>query len=119
MRSRKRWVILRVTRLLLLSPQSRRGSGRDLTEELARALARFEFTAHRLVVLTKKKENRGPLGLYVKRLGKRWQVMSPIGSGTVTFETTDPALLFDYAHRGQLGHEIRNAEKFRMLAHET
>jgi hypothetical protein len=93
--------------------------GWDLTEELARTLPRFEFVAHWLAVVTKKKENRGPLGLYVKHLGKKWQVVSPIGGGTVTFETTDPALLFDYARRGQLGREIRNAEEFRILAHEA
>lgn len=92
--------------------------GCDLTGELARALPRFEFIAHWLAVVTKKKENRGPLGLYVKHVGKRWQVVSPIGGGTVMFETTDPALLFDYARRGQLGREIRNAEEFRILAHE-
>ena len=92
--------------------------GRDLTGGLARTLPRFEFIAHWLAVVTKKKENRGPLGLYVRRVGKRWQVVSPIGGGTVTFETTDPALLFDYARRGQLGREIRNAEEFRILAHE-
>jgi hypothetical protein len=91
----------------------------DLTGKLARTLPRFEFIAHWLAVVTKKKENRGPLGLYVKHLGKRWQVVSPIGGGTVTFETTDPALLFDYARRGQLGGEIRNAEEFRILAHEA
>lgn len=93
--------------------------GRDLTGELARTLPRFEFIAHWLAVVTRKKENRGPLGLYVKRVGKRWQVVSPIGGGTVMFETTDPALLFDYARRGQLGHEIRRAEEFRILAFEA
>ena len=92
--------------------------GRDLTGELARTLPRFEFIAHWLAVVTKKKENRGPLGLYVKHVGKKWQVVSPIDGGTVTFETTNPALLFDYARRGQLGREIRNAEEFRILAHE-
>lgn len=89
-----------------------------ITEEQARTMPRFEFIAHWLVVITKKKENRGPLGLYVKRVGKRWQIVSPIGGGTVTFETTDPALLFDYARRGQLGRDIRDAEEFRSLAYE-
>jgi hypothetical protein len=87
--------------------------GRELTGELARSMPRFEFIAHWLAVVTKKKENRGPLGLYVKRVGKRWQIMSPIGGGTVTYETPDPALLFDYARRGQLGPDIRDAEEFR------
>ena len=91
---------------------------RMITEEQARAMPRFEFIAHWLTVLTKKKENRGPLGLYVKRVGKRWQIMSPVGGGTVTYETTDPALLFDYARRGQLGPHIRDAEEFRGLAYQ-
>ena len=89
-----------------------------ITEELARKLPRFEFIAHWLVTVTKKKENRGPLGLYVKRIGKRWQILSPVGGGTVTYETADPALLFDYARRGQLGSDIRDAEEFRGLAYQ-
>ena len=89
-----------------------------ITEEQARALSRFEFIAHWLAVVTKKKENRGPLGLYVKHAGKRWQVVSPVGGGTVTYETADPALLFDYARRGQLGSHIRDAEEFRGLAYQ-
>ena len=89
-----------------------------ITEEQARTLPRFEFIAHWLAVVTKKKENRGPLGLYVKRVGKRWQIVSPVGGGTVTYETADPALLFDYARRGQLGSHIRDAEDFRGLAYQ-
>lgn len=94
-----------------------RGRGM-ITEEQARAMPRFEFIAHWLVVVTKKKENRGPLGLYVKRVGKLWQIVSPVGGGTVTYETADPALLFDYARRGQLGPHIRDAEEFRGLAYQ-
>lgn len=89
-----------------------------ITEELARELPRFEFIAHWLAVVTRKKENRGPLGLYVRRHGKRWQIVSTVWGGTVTFETTDPALLFDYARRGQLGPHIRDAEEFRGLAYQ-
>jgi hypothetical protein len=85
----------------------------QITEEQAREMPRFDFIAHWLAIVTKKKQNRGPLGLYVRRVGKRWQVMSPIGGGTVTYETIDPALLFDYARRGQLGTHIRDAEEFR------
>lgn len=81
-------------------------------------MPRYEFIAHWLVYVTKKKANRGPLGLYVRRVGKRWQIVSPIGGGTVTYETPDPALLFDYARRGQLGPDIRDAEEFRALAYE-
>lgn len=99
--------------------KSRRPSGpREITEQQAREMSRFEFIAHWLVFVTRKKANRGPLGLYVRRSGKRWQVMSPIGGGTVTYQTTDPALLFDYARRGQLGRDIRDAEEFRILAFE-
>jgi hypothetical protein len=89
-----------------------------LTEDQARAMPRFDFIAHWLAVVTKKKENRGPLGLWVKHVGTRWQIMSPVGGGTVTFETTDPALLFDYARRGQLGRDIRDAEEFRAQAYQ-
>jgi hypothetical protein len=89
-----------------------------ITEEQARAMPRFDFIAHWLTIITKKKENRGPLGLYVKRVGKRWQIVSPVGGGTVTYETADPALLFDYARRGQLGSHIRDAEEFRGLAYQ-
>jgi hypothetical protein len=89
-----------------------------ITEELARALPRFEFIAHWLATVTKKKENRGRLGLWVRRRGKIYQVVSPVGGGTVTYETRYPALLFDYARRGQLGPEIRDAEAFRGLAFE-
>ena len=89
-----------------------------ITEEQARAMPRFDFIAHWLTVVTTKKENRGPLGLYVKRVGKRWQIVSPVGGGTVTYETADPALLFDYARRGQLGPHIRDAEEFRGLAYQ-
>lgn len=93
--------------------------GRDLTGELALSLPRFEFIAHWLAVVTRKKENRGPLGLYVRHVGKKWQIVSPIGGGSITFETMDPGRLFDYARRGQLGPLIRDAEEFRTLAYET
>ena len=89
-----------------------------ITEEQARALPRFEFIARWLAVVTKKKQSRGPLGLYVKHVGKRWQIVSPVGGGTVTYETADPALLFDHARRGQLGSHIRDAEEFRGLAYQ-
>ena len=87
--------------------------GRDLTGEIARTLPRFEFIAHWLAVVTKKKENRGPLGYYVRKVGRQWRIYSPIGGGTVVYATPDPALLFDYARRTQLGPDIRDAEEFR------
>ena len=103
-----------------VAPAKRFVLGRGtITEEQARSMPRFEFIAHWLVVVTRKKDNRGPLGLYVKRSGKRWQIVSPVGGGTVTYQTTDPALLFDYARRGQLGTHIRDAEDFRGLAFQS
>lgn len=106
-------------RILAFAAPVKPGLGRHvITEEQARTMPRFDFIAHWLAVVTRKKENRGPLGLYVKRVGKRWQIMSPVGGGTITFETTDPALLFDYARRGQLGSHIRDAEEFRGEAYQ-
>ena len=100
-------------------PKKKISLGRNvITEEQARTMPRYEFIAHWLAVVTRKKKNRGPLGLYVRHVGKRWQVVSPVGGGTVTYETTDPALLFDYARRGQLGSDIRNAEEFRGEAYQ-
>lgn len=108
-----------IAEVLAAAPKRKQTLGRFvITEEQARAMPRFEFIAHWLAVVTRKKVNRGPLGLHVKRVGKRWQVVSPIGGGTVTYETTDPALLFDYVRRGQLGRDIRDAEEFRGLAFE-
>jgi hypothetical protein len=101
------------------STSKKPGLGRYvITEEQARTMPRFDFIAHWLTIVTRKKENRGPLGLYVRRVGKSWQIVSPIGGGTVTFETTDPALLFDYARRGQLGSDIKDAEAFRGEAYQ-
>jgi hypothetical protein len=89
-----------------------------ITGDLARTLPRFEFIARYLVAATRKKSDRGPLGLYVRKVGKWWRIYSPVDKGTITYQTTDPALLFDYARRGQLGHYVRSAEEFRGLAFE-
>ena len=90
-----------------------------ITEEQARAMPRFDFIAHWLAVVTKNKENREIAhGKRVRRVGKRWQVVSPIGGGTVEYETPDADRLFDYARRGPLGWHIRNAEEFRALSHQ-
>lgn len=88
-----------------------------ITERMARELPRFDFIARWLVVATRKKANRGPLGLYVRRQGGAYEIVSPIGGGTVTYRTPDPARLFDHARRGQLGAEIRRAEDFRTEAY--
>lgn len=84
-----------------------------ITGEQARTMARFEFVAHWLALETRKKANRGPLGLYVKRVGKEWRIYSPVAGGTVMFGSSDPSLLYDYARRTQLGTIIRDAEGFR------
>lgn len=88
-----------------------------ITEQMAREMPRFEFIAHWLVAVTRKKSNRGRLGLWVRRRGEAYEVVSPIGGGTVTYATRDPALLFDYVRRGQLGVNVRDAEEFRALAY--
>jgi hypothetical protein len=88
-----------------------------ITEQMAREMPRFEFIAHWLVNVTRKKANRGRLGLWVRRRGGSFEVVSPIGGGTVTYATKDPALLFDYVRRGQLGTNVRDAEEFRTLAY--
>jgi len=91
----------------------------DITGEQARSMPRFEFIAHWLAVVTRKKENRDlAQGKRVKRVGSRWQIVSPVGGGTVEYETPDADRLFDYARRGPLGWHIRNAEEFRALAHQ-
>lgn len=97
----------------ILSPRALGRQSRMITGELARTMPRFEFIAGWLIYVTRKKANRGPLGLYVKRVGGEWRIYSPIGGGTITYRTHDPALLFDYARRTQLGPDIRDAETFR------
>jgi hypothetical protein len=89
-----------------------------ITAAQALSMPRFEFIAHWLVVLTRKKENLGPLGIRVRHAAKTYSVVSPIGGGTVVYATKDPALLFDYVRRTQLGPLVRDADEFRVLAHE-
>ncbi len=96
----------------------RRRAG-EITGSMATSMPRFAFIAHWLTAVTRKKENRGPLGLFVRRAGKKWQVRSPVGGGTTTFETGDPAMLYDYVRRGQLGSDVRDAEHFRVAAFEA
>jgi hypothetical protein len=88
----------------------------EITGELARKLPRYEFIALWLVAVTKKKANRGPLGLHVVKARGEYRVMSSIGGGTIVYQTKDPSLLFDYARRTQLGTETRAADQFRELA---
>lgn len=90
-----------------------------ITEQDARRMPRFDFIAHWLVVVTKKKGNRGLLGLWVRRRGQSYEVVSPIGGGTVTYATKSPDLLFDYVRRGQLGTHVRDADEFRALAYQA
>lgn len=89
----------------------------SITEEQARSMPRFDFIAHWLAVVTRKKENRDlAKGKRVRRVGDRWQIV--YSNGLVEYETPDTDRLFDYARRGPLGWHIRNAEEFRILAHE-
>ncbi len=88
-----------------------------ITDEQARTMPRFEFIAHFLTVVTRKKENREfAQGKRVRRVGARWQVVSPLG--VVEYETPDADRLFDYARRGPLGWWIRKAEDFRVEAYQ-
>jgi len=96
-------------------PRARRDA---LTGDAATSMPRFDFIARWLVVVTRKKANRGPLGLHVRKVGKEWRIYSPVGGGTVTFATRDPSMLFDHARRGQLGADIRDADAFRVEAFE-
>ncbi len=89
----------------------------EITEAQALALPRFEFIAHWLEVVTRKKEGRIlSRGKRVKRTRGRWQIV--YSNGLVEYETPDADLLFDYARRGPLGWHIRAAEEFRALAHQ-
>jgi hypothetical protein len=88
-----------------------------ITEEQARTMPRFEFIAHWLATVTKKKENRDlAQGRRVKHVRGQWQIVYP--SGLVEYETPDADRLFDYARRGPLGWHIRRAEDFRAEAYQ-
>lgn len=89
----------------------------QITEDQARTLPRFDFIAHWLAVVTKKKENRDlAQGKRVRYRYGRWQIV--YSNGLVEYETPDADRLFDYARRGPLNWHIRNAEEFRGLAHQ-
>jgi hypothetical protein len=88
-----------------------------ITAENAIAMPRFEFIALWLVETTRKKSQR-PMGKHVVHTRGVYKIMSPIGGGVTEYETTDPALLFDYARRGVLGPLIRDADDFRSYAHQ-
>lgn len=97
------------------STKHRTGRG-TITAAQAVELPRFEFLAHWLAVVTRKKANRGPLGKQVKRVGALWKIVYP--NGLVEYETAEADRLIDYARRGELGPHIRDAEEFRILAHQ-
>ena len=88
-----------------------------ITEQDALTMPRFDFIARWLVLVTKHKRNRGPLGQFVRRRGKVYEVMSGTTTPVVVYRTQDPDRLFDYARRTQLGSEIRRAEDFRTEAY--
>lgn len=88
-----------------------------ITEEQALTMPRFEFIAHFLWVVTRKKENRTLAhGKRVKHADGMWQIVYP--NGLVEYETPDADRLFDYARRGPLGYFIRQAEDFRADAYQ-
>lgn len=90
---------------------------RYITAEDALTQPRFQFIADWLVTTTAHKENRGPLGQYVRRRGKTYEIMSGNLRPIVVYATREPDRLFDYARRTQLGSEIRRAEDFRTEAY--
>ena len=94
----------------------RLGQG-PITAEQARERPRFDFIAHWLAVVTRRKDGRDlAQGKRVRRANGRWQIVYP--NGLVEYETPDADRLFDYARRGSLGRHIRDAEEFRVLAHQ-
>lgn len=46
-------------------------------------------------------------------------MVSPIAGGTVVYRTSEADKLFDYARRGELGTLVREADQFRIDAHEA
>lgn len=89
-----------------------------ITEEQARTMPRFEFIAHWLEFVTRKKAGRElTQGKRVKHTREGlWQIV--YSNGLVEYETPDVARLYEYARRGTLGWHIRNAEEFRVLAYQ-
>lgn len=107
-----------IAEALSSSPKKKVSLGRNvITEEQARRMSRFEFIAHWLSVVTRKKENRDlAQGKRVRRKRGLWQIV--YSNGLVEYETPDADRLFDYARRGPLNWHIRHAEEFRELAHQ-
>jgi hypothetical protein len=87
-----------------------------ITPALAVSMPRFEFIALWLLVHTRKKSERGPLGYQVQHVGGVYKVVSPIGG--VVYQTPDADRLFDVARRGELGSLTRRADAFREEAFE-
>lgn len=88
-----------------------------ITAGAARTMDRFDFIGLYLVVVTRKAENRGPLGYRVQHAGGEYRVVSPIAGGTVVYRTREADKLFDYVRRGELGTLVREAEEWRVLAY--
>ena len=88
-----------------------------ITADAARSMARFDFIALFLVVLTRRREHRGRLGYAVRCARGEYRVVSPVAGGTVVYSTRDTAKLFDFVRRGELGTLVREAEEFRVLAY--
>lgn len=107
-----------IAEALSSSPKKKVSLGRNvITEQQARTMPRFEFIAHWLAVVTRKKENRDlAQGKRVRRKRGLWQIV--YSNGLVEYETPDADRLFDYTRRGPLNWHIRHAEEFRELAHQ-
>ena len=88
-----------------------------ITGELAKRVPRFDFIAHYLVVVTAKKENRGPLGYRVRRVGGEWRVLAGETRHTIVYATREADRLYEFARRTELGHYTREADLFREEAY--
>lgn len=89
-----------------------------ITEELARDLPRFDFLALWLTVVSRRRSSWGPLKQRVRRRRDGTFEIVQGDHDVVVYATKDTSKLFDYARRTQLGRAIRDAEEFRVLAHD-
>lgn len=90
-----------------------------ISADAARTMDRYAFLALYLVVATRRAENRGRLGYRIQHARGEYSVVSPIAGGTVVYRTSEADKLFDYARRGELGTLVREADQFRIDAHEA
>lgn len=89
-----------------------------ITADAACAMSRFDFIALFLVVITRRSTHLGPLKIRVLHSNGVYRVIQG-RSRVEVYKTIDTSLLFDYVRRTQLGPVVRDAEEWRMMAHET